>query len=137
MAATTAPTCSGSIRASGACRSTHSYTLTCLPSQVANTHPSVVRRTCGAGMPAAQAASWNAVAESHLALAGLVKRHLHRPAAVSGVQPPHKPLLAPRDRPVRQPGRPAETKPPGDLYGIHQATPAHLRERCQDRRRRA
>jgi hypothetical protein len=59
----TAPTRSGASLASGARRSTHSYILTCLPFSVAKTHPSVVRRTCGVGTPAAQAASWKAVAE--------------------------------------------------------------------------
>jgi hypothetical protein len=50
-------------RGAGARTSTRSYTLTCLPSSIANTRPSVVRRTRGAGTPAAQAASWNAAAE--------------------------------------------------------------------------
>src|SRR5262249_15953183 len=51
---------------------------------------------------------------AHVVLTGPVERHLHRPGAVRGVQPPHKSLLAPRDRPVRQPPPPATTQPPGD-----------------------
>jgi len=39
--------------------------------------------------------------QAHLVLAGPVERHLHRPAAIRGVQPPHKSLLSPGDRPVR------------------------------------
>ena len=134
MAATTAPTCSGSSRASGACRSTHSYTLTCLPSQ-AREHASLggaphLRRghAGGAGRLLERGR------RAHLVLTGLVERHLHRPAAVGGVQPPHKSLLAPRDRPVRQPRRPAKAEAPGELGGIHQATPAHMRAQYQDRR---
>jgi hypothetical protein len=64
---------------------------------------------------------------AHFVLTGQVDWHLHRPAAVRRVQPPHQPLFAPRDRPVRQPHCPAQTEPPGQLHGIHQATSAQRR----------
>jgi hypothetical protein len=64
---------------------------------------------------------------AHLVLPGRAERHLHRPAALCRVQPPHKSLLSPRDRPVRQPRRPAKTEAPGKVDGIHQTTPPHMR----------
>src|SRR5580704_5595982 len=101
MAATIAPTRAGSSLASGARRSTHWYA-------------GGVGRLLELGRRA------------HLVLTGLVERHLHRPAAICRVQPPHKPLLTPRDRPVRQPRLLAQAEAPGELYGIHPATPAHI-----------
>ena len=59
---------------------------------------------------------------AHLVLAGPVQGHLHRPAALRGVQPPHQSLFAPRDRAVRQPRRPAKSKAPGQGYRVHQVS---------------
>src|SRR6266704_216168 len=122
MAATTAPTWPGSSWVSGASRSAHSYTLTCLPSSVANTRPSVVRRTRGAGTPAAQAASWNAAAErtSSSSDASNGTFTAHRPSAVSSrhTSPCLPRATGPSDsraappRPKRRARSIASTRPP-------------------------
>src|SRR5260370_11432892 len=72
---------------------------------------------------------------AHLVLTRPAERHLHRPAALRRVQPPHKSLLSPRDRTIRQSRRPAETEAPGEIDSIHHPTPPPVRTPRQDRRR--
>jgi hypothetical protein len=90
MAATTAPTSSGSSPRPGLAGRPHSYTPDLPALHVAKTHPSVVRRTCGVGTPAGVAPPpGKAVAERTSSSPDWWNGTFNRPAALCR-SAPHK-----------------------------------------------